>query len=359
MVSWLRSADLRAIVELVGEMDELDSEEAFPAHLLGRLGAICGGELVAFNERDVVANELVAESVWCAEGPIEPDDDWVDPTGVDAWQFVRYHPVNVHRRRTGYVGVLGLSDFYTRRARVRHDIFGPEYHAYWNVVDTMGVSLSASPTRTTRLWLESSGPDFRARDRAVLDVLQPHLAARRRRARVQRVLRGALSVLEMRPDDRDATAVLLVGPGGSLEFASRPALELLARYFGEATAQLPGTLEEWRRAASGSPLAVRRDGNRLVVDVVGPGRSALVLHEESASAAALTPREWEVMRCVAAGKKNDEIAELLWITPGTVKKHLEHVFAKLGVRTRTAALATLRPRLASGSNPDSDAAAEH
>jgi len=65
------------------------------------------------------------------------------------------------------------------------------------------------------------------------------------------------------------------------------------------------------------------------------------------------------MRCVAAGKKNDEIAELLWITPGTVKKHLEHVFAKLGVRTRTAALATLRPRLASGSNPDSDAAAEH
>jgi DNA-binding CsgD family transcriptional regulator len=38
---------------------------------------------------------------------------------------------------------------------------------------------------------------------------------------------------------------------------------------------------------------------------------------------------------------NAQIAEALWLSPATVRKHLEHVYAKLGVRTRTAAAARL------------------
>ena len=52
---------------------------------------------------------------------------------------------------------------------------------------------------------------------------------------------------------------------------------------------------------------------------------------------ALTPREIDVLRWVAAGKTNRQIAELLGASPRTVQKHLEHVFDKLGVETRTAA----------------------
>ena len=57
----------------------------------------------------------------------------------------------------------------------------------------------------------------------------------------------------------------------------------------------------------------------------------------------LTPREREVLALVADGKTNAEIARQLWISPGTVRRHLENVFAKLGVHTRTAAVARLRP----------------
>jgi DNA-binding CsgD family transcriptional regulator len=39
---------------------------------------------------------------------------------------------------------------------------------------------------------------------------------------------------------------------------------------------------------------------------------------------------------------NAEVAEALWISPGTVRKHLENAYAKLGVRTRTAAVARFR-----------------
>ena len=54
--------------------------------------------------------------------------------------------------------------------------------------------------------------------------------------------------------------------------------------------------------------------------------------------AALTPRECEVVRWLAHGKTDAEIAALLGTSPRTVHKHLEHVYVKLGVETRTAAV---------------------
>ncbi|MET3466466.1 helix-turn-helix transcriptional regulator [Variovorax atrisoli] len=63
--------------------------------------------------------------------------------------------------------------------------------------------------------------------------------------------------------------------------------------------------------------------------------------EESARPAlppVLTPREGEVMRWLSRGKTDAEIAALLQISPRTVHKHLEHVYVKLGVETRTAAV---------------------
>ena len=53
----------------------------------------------------------------------------------------------------------------------------------------------------------------------------------------------------------------------------------------------------------------------------------------------LTPREREVIRLVAAGRTNRETARSLWISPHTVRRHLEHIFEKLEVTTRAAAVA--------------------
>jgi DNA-binding NarL/FixJ family response regulator len=51
----------------------------------------------------------------------------------------------------------------------------------------------------------------------------------------------------------------------------------------------------------------------------------------------LTKREQAVLRWLAAGKTNREIAEILVISPSTVGKHLERIYEKLGVENRTAA----------------------
>lgn len=59
----------------------------------------------------------------------------------------------------------------------------------------------------------------------------------------------------------------------------------------------------------------------------------------------LTPREEEVLRLMAAGLSNREIAEELIIAVGTVKAHLHHIYGKLGVRGRTEAAARARELL--------------
>lgn len=60
----------------------------------------------------------------------------------------------------------------------------------------------------------------------------------------------------------------------------------------------------------------------------------------------LSPRELEVMRWVARGKTNRQIAIALYVTEATVRKHLEHVYEKLAVPSRTAALARLNGAVA-------------
>jgi DNA-binding NarL/FixJ family response regulator len=57
----------------------------------------------------------------------------------------------------------------------------------------------------------------------------------------------------------------------------------------------------------------------------------------------LTPRERAVLGLVAEGLMNKEIAARLDVRPATVKKHLERTYGKLGVHTRTAAVAALSP----------------
>jgi DNA-binding NarL/FixJ family response regulator len=72
-----------------------------------------------------------------------------------------------------------------------------------------------------------------------------------------------------------------------------------------------------------------------VLDEHLPGRVAEVSEP-------LSEREQEVLELVAAGCSNQEIARQLVVTPATVKKHLEHIYLKLDVHSRTAALAKAR-----------------
>jgi len=87
--------------------------------------------------------------------------------------------------------------------------------------------------------------------------------------------------------------------------------------------------------------------------VVDDNQLVIVLREESIdlviealiSSFSLTKREAEVLYWTMQGKTNRDIGDILGSSPRTVNKHLEHVFEKLGVETRTAASAYARSKL--------------
>ncbi len=139
------------------------------------------------------------------------------------------------------------------------------------------------------------------------------------------------------------------------------ARSLLAEWFPQTGGAAPPRLLAWaeqaeraRRNGEAPPQWVHADGPRRLLATLHPcsaedGEDAwlIVLREENDASAIealvaafrLTTREAEVLYWVIHGKTNRDIGDILGTSPRTVHKHLEHVFDKLGVETRTAAAA--------------------
>lgn len=84
-----------------------------------------------------------------------------------------------------------------------------------------------------------------------------------------------------------------------------------------------------RAAASGDSVLSPAIASKLMTRVRKPETS-------------LSPREIEVLKLVAAGRSNREIGKELFLSETTVKSHLVHIFGKLGVKSRTSAVARAR-----------------
>jgi DNA-binding NarL/FixJ family response regulator len=93
--------------------------------------------------------------------------------------------------------------------------------------------------------------------------------------------------------------------------------------------------EAIRVVAAGDALLAPSVTRRLIDDLVGAGRRRLARPPELDE---LTPRELEVLRLVAAGLSNAEIAGRLVVEETTVKTHVSRLLAKLGLRDRVQAV---------------------
>ena len=327
----LRTSDLEAVLSFLGEASSVEGPDPFPQPVLELLRRLVRSDEAYYSELDRV-RRIALWSAAALGGFDEPEE----PT---YWDIRDEHPVCHHHEVTGDFRALKLSDFLTRSELRRTSIYW-DYFRPWGAEYGMAVGLDAPLTHTkVFLFNRAGGRDFNERDRAVLDFLRPHLANLYEAAQARRRASESLALLE----EADAGLVIL-DRAGCIEHAAPEALRLLSTYFRDCRSGLPEEVARWlveqRRAPSPEPLRVEGDEQELLIRLVG---GALLL-EEARVPPPLTEREREILELVAAGKTNAEIAETIWIAPGTVRKHLENVYEKLGVHSRTAAVATLNSR---------------
>lgn len=77
---------------------------------------------------------------------------------------------------------------------------------------------------------------------------------------------------------------------------------------------------------------------------LAPVIASRLLDRMRAPRVSLSSREIEVLELVAAGRSNSEVAEQLFVSETTVKSHLAHIFSKLDVSSRTAAVSAARQK---------------
>ncbi|MFI8326610.1 response regulator [Streptomyces sp. NPDC085529] len=202
---------------------------------------------------------------------------------------------------------------------------------------------------TVRLLLADDHPVVRAGLRAVLDT-EPGFTVVGEAATAERAVElaaaGGVDVVLMDLQfgagmhGSEATAAITAVPGG-------PRVLVLTTY--DTDADILAAVEA---GASGYLLKdAPPEELAAAVRTAAAGQSALapavahrLMDRMRTPAEALTKRELEVLQLVGEGLSNQQISKVLFLSQATVKSHLVHVFAKLGVDSRTAAVAAARER---------------
>lgn len=318
----LTRAETAKLLEFVADAASLDGPRPFTTALVEHLTSVVACELAAFytfdptDGRESVDHDYVACS-------------WEPPMPPEGWGGI---PPVVHLQR---YDVQLWSDTLTRAVRWRFE--SAPFAAFAGLVDCAWTVIPVAPRVSAMLNFHRQERDFTERDRRLVQAMRPHVVALIRAAEARRRLADLMAAVDSACEDGPDGFVLL-GAANALEHVSPAAGALLRRWFGDGDGALPPPVDDWLRTGSHrTPFRVERDGRRLVVQAATA--RALVLREEPASQASLTPRELEILRLVGTGKSTAAIARELWVTPATVSKHLEHCYRKLGVQSRTAALA--------------------
>ena len=276
-------------------------------------------------------------------------------------QHFREHPlVRFHGSHPGGP-TQRISDCMSVRS-FRNSALHADYYCRIGINYAMALPLHIDNTNVISIVFNRSHYDFRDGERALLDAIRQPLAAIYRNLLVcEEASIGLKRISEFTADG--AWQMMRVTMVGHILDASPATLRLLSRFFPEyrsgRQSRLPETLFAWfapsrnwgleRPAINyGQQFSLSHLGSRLTVhfvpdpDYLSAGYLLMKSERLDVSASDLTQlpitnREREVLALVASGKTNSEIAEVLTISARTVQKHLEHIFQKLGVETRTAA----------------------
>jgi DNA-binding CsgD family transcriptional regulator len=333
------------LLKAIEEINSCRQLEEFPNVANREILALIRCDTVSYNDVHPAADRSVA-----IIHPHSPDIFQY----FEAWvTYMHQHPVINYIRETGDGSAHQIADFLSREEFHALDLYrqfygniGVEQQLSMSMVAPNGIVVGIALSRHHRR-------PYSETDRLTLNLLAPHVRQTYLNLQELGHLRSLLSGLSGALDAVEEGIVLWSHQGVVL-FASERARQILAREFGwRGGRSLPEPLETWGREQLRKPRGRETPLTRNAPEARFSARlsqtsefhyTTLILELEETypapqnyEALGLSKREAEVLRWVAAGKSNAEIATILDIRPLTAKTHVRNILEKLGVENRTSA----------------------
>lgn len=370
----LTHEDVQSILDFLKHLYIPCEIETFGNLILAEIPKVVGSELTFYSRVSFQDRQIAFENTSRQHTGLN-----LEQLFQIAHQYFYEHPHIVYQSRTGDCRTYKISDFIDRNQL--HSLEGV-YHQYLHPMgmeDEMTVTLPCSPAAARELegthnpgtiviGLHREEWSFTERDRYILDLLRPHLHQAYQNAVAFSTTQQTLRQLT---DTAEQSGVVILSWNGQVQFITQCAIRLLDCYFPGSTADrspLPDTLRLWVKHQisqvtpmgdmpnPGLPLQIEQHNKRLNIRFVPNQPQAqyfLFLEEQTLQSISvdllellgLTHREAEVLFWIIKGKRIPEIAKILQMSDRTVRKHLEHIYAKLDVNTRAAAITHALARL--------------
>ncbi|XQQ05170.1 MAG: response regulator transcription factor [Leptolyngbya sp. IPPAS B-1204] len=363
----LTSADFRSILKFLQELHISYNLETFSAQIVSLLPQVVPSELISCHSINFMKRKF---SYLASSHPVEEEQLGIAQI---SHKHFHEHPLLRHYLQTGNSNACKISDLLSENQLHRLEGLYQNAMRLLGLEDQMSIVLNSFPPETVKDELLTYGKeifniailrsqrDFSERDRLVLNLLRPHLLQTYQNAQILTQMQQEQTQLNRTIEQLNL--ITLTGDG-NVRLMTPQAWMLLQQYFQASPhygSRLPENLQRWVHyqlslltqtdniPSPTLPLQIEQDGKRLTIRFVvdrSQQQYLLMLEEqparsfsvESLELLGLTRREAEVLFWVARDKSNEAIATILECSDKTVKKHLEHIYAKFEVQTRSGAV---------------------
>ena len=340
----LNNQDLQILISAIADLNADFEPTTLPERALKAATKVIEADSVAFT--GINYDGTLSGLAWDSSEAISPEEIEIFARFIHEQPLIK--PFLIERRTE----TLKITDLMPAEKFERTNIYN-EFYKRVGVRNQLVSPLSVSPDLFVSCSANTSKQDFSDRSKTMSILLAPHLVSAIRNAFAYERLNASLATQNC--------GVIAVDSNGKPQFVSEFARRLLENYFSEekrVVGDLPETIANWMRRTSGkreqktfelppAPLKIKNAVGELTVRLIfsETTREETLLLEERPSLSPkmfeqlnLTPRQSEILFWIAQGKSDDAIAALCRISPRTVHKHAENIYAKLGVETRTSAM---------------------
>jgi DNA-binding CsgD family transcriptional regulator len=343
-VKRLAHRDLQTLLSALSALHADFNAQTLPQRTLETIDKIIPGQAIFFDAFDTESTYIF--NSWTNR------EDLYTAEGMEIFnRFAHQHPLIPDIIGGKIQSAIKITDYLSQSEYERIDLFN-EYYRLGGFNRQMGLALPIASDFTFSCTVHRWGEDYTERDRLILTLLAPHLG---------NCINNSLAFERLNSTtDVRSVGVIAVDLNGKTQFVNEFARELLERYFaGEKTTDnsLPENLWNWIKLQDSAnkkefelpppPFKVKKAGGVLTVRLASNNaiqEKTLLLEEKkflspkTLEQLNVTRREAEILFWIAQGKTDIEIGLLPFISPRTVHKHAENIYAKLGVETRTAAM---------------------